>query len=216
MSGFEVYNEDGKLLIDSENRSTMFYDSRAMTNITDRGFYRINSPFGDGSTLGYSPQAFWNDGRLRWLQFNAGRYGFPGADIVEQNCGRMIRTARNIPVDSGYMDVFDRNGNLVWSALSASRMPRIVKFFDVPAGFDFQNNTISMPLDFNPWILVNNCPGNLSYGGDENLILGYSGVVFRWTGSQLQGRYISLKQKTWAQTFQSRGLRIPLAQFVGV
>ena len=213
MSGFEVYNSDGKLLVDSQNRSTLFYDQRTLGAVTDKGSYRVNSPFGDGSTLGFTPQSFWNDGRLRWLQLGTNKYGLPGADMLEDNAGSMIRTARNISMQSGYLDVFDSAGTLIWSAASASRMPRVVGFFDVPANYDLQNNTFSVSLSVNPLILVNNCPGNLSYHGT---VVGYSGVVLKWTGSQLQGRYISNNQRSWSQTFQGRGLRIPIAQFVGI
>lgn len=213
MSGFEVYNSAGKLLVDSQNRSTLFYDQRALGAVTDKGAYRVNSPFGDGSTLGFTQQSFWKDGRLRWLQLGTNKYGFPGADMLEDNAGSMIRTARNIGIQSGYLDVFDSAGSLIWSAASASKMPRVVGFFDVPANYDLQNNIFSVSLGFNPWILVNNCPGNLS---DDGTVVGYSGVVLKWTGSQLQGRYISNNQRNWSQTFQGRGLRIPIAQFVGI
>lgn len=213
MSGFEVYNSAGKLFVDSQNRSTLFYDQRSLGAVTEKGFYRVDSPFGDGSTLGFTQQQFWNDGNLRWLQLDANKYGLPGADLLEDNAGRMIRTTRNIGLQSGYLDVFDAGGNLIWSAASASKMPRVVGFFDVPASYDLQNNTFTINLGFNPWILVNNCPGNLS---DDGGATGYSGIALKWTGSQLQGRYISKNQRNWSQTLQGRGLRIPIAQFVGI
>ncbi|MDU4995220.1 MAG: hypothetical protein E6265_01385 [Enterobacteriaceae bacterium] len=213
MSGFEVYNGSGKLLVDSQNRSTLFYDLRLTGAVTDKGFYRVDSPFGDGSTLGHTQQQFWNDGSLRWLQLDANKYGLPGANLLEDNAGRMIRTARNIGMQSGYLDVFDSSGSLIWSAASASSMPRVVGFFDVPANYDLQNNTLAINLTFNPWILINNCPGNITTDGTVG---GYSGIVLKWTGSQLQGRYISKNQRSWSQTIQGRGLRIPIAQFVGI
>ncbi|CAK0703267.1 hypothetical protein GFB19_03145 [Escherichia coli] len=213
MSGFEVYNDAGKLFVDSDNRSTLFYDQRTLGAVSDKGFYQINSPFGNGSTLGFTPQAFWNDGRLRWLLLGTNKYGLPGANLLEDNAGSMIRTARNVGLQSGYLDVLDSSGNLIWSAASASKMPRVKGFFDVPAGYDLLNNTFSITPGFNPWILVNNCPGNLS---DDGGTVGYSGLVLKWTGSQLQGRYISSNQRNWSQTMQSRGLRIPIAQFVGI
>lgn len=213
MSGFEVYNSAGKLLVDSQNRSTLFYDQRSLGAVTEKGFYRVDSPFGDGSTLGFTQQQFWNDGNLRWLQLDANKYGLPGADLLEDNAGRMIRTTRNIGMQSGYLDVFDAGGNLIWSAASASKMPRVVGFFDVPASYDLQNNTFTINLGFNPWILINNCPGNLS---DDGGATSYSGIALRWTGSQLQGRYISKNQRNWSQILQGRGLRIPIAQFVGI
>ncbi|QPJ98885.1 hypothetical protein IDM36_13140 [Enterobacter mori] len=213
MSGFEVYNSNNKLLIDSNNRSTLFYDIRNIGAATDVGSYSVDSPFGTGSTLGSTMPAFWSDGTLRWLQLSPGKYGFPGADMLESSAGRMIRTSRKIGMESGYLDVFNGSGNLIWSAVSASKMPRVVGFFDVPPGYDLQNNTFAVSVAFNPWILVNNCPGNLS---DDGEVVGYSGVMLKWTGSQLLGRYISKNQKNWSQTLQSKGIRIPLAQFVGI
>lgn len=213
MSGFEVYNSANKLLIDSDNRSTLFNDQRSTGSVIDRGFYVVDSPFGNGSTLGFIQDQFKNDGSLRWLQLSANKYGFPGADMLEDNAGKIIRTSRNIPMESGYLDVFNSAGDLIWSAASATKMPRVVGFYDVPANYNFANSTFSISLDFNPWILINCCPGNLS---DDGTVTGYSGVVLKWTGSQLQGRYISKNQRTWAQTMQGRGLRIPIAKFVGV
>ncbi|MGQ0422444.1 hypothetical protein ACT4US_31230, partial [Bacillus sp. HC-Mk] len=69
--------------------------------------------------------------------------------------------------------MLDSSGNIIWSAVSASKMPRVVGFFDVPANYDLQNNTFSITPGFNPWILVNNCPGNLS---DDGETVGYSGL----------------------------------------
>ncbi|MFT0706466.1 hypothetical protein ACDX35_22355 [Enterobacter hormaechei] len=213
MSGFEIYNSAGKLLVDSQNRSTIFRDQRTLGALENKGYYLIDSPFGNGSTLGDLPQAFRKDGTLRWLKLNANKYGLLGADLIEENAGSMIRTARNIGMESGYLDVFDSSGNLIWSAASASKMPRVVGFYDVPANYDLQNNTFSVSLSYTPWILLNNCPGNLS---DDGTVVGYSGLMLKWTGSQLQGRYIAQNQRNWSQTLQSRGLRIPLAQFVGI
>jgi hypothetical protein len=65
----------------------------------------------------------------------------PGAEILEDYAGMMIRTSRNAALESGYLDVFNGAGELIWSAVSASKMPRIMGFFDVPPGYDLQNNT---------------------------------------------------------------------------
>ncbi|ENQ0471523.1 hypothetical protein ACENGC_000504 [Escherichia coli] len=216
MSGFEVYNNDGKILIDSQNRATMFNDLRTIGAVTDLGAFAVASPFGDGHTLGYPGVSFWsyyNGGQLRWAQLAAGRYAFPGADLYEANAGRMIRTSRAIGIQSGYLDVFDASGSLVWSAAAAASMPRVVGFLDIPAGYDLQSNVFSVSLNFNPWILLNNCPGN---AGGDGTASGYSGLLLRWTGAQLQACYVSRNQRSWAQTFQSDGLRVPLVQFVGI
>jgi hypothetical protein len=58
---------------------------------------------------------------------------------------------------------------------------------------------------------MNAVPGNIS---DDGTVTGYSGVIIRWTGSELQARYVSKYQNTFANSFGKRvGLRIPYAQF---
>lgn len=206
MSGFEVYNSAGKLLVDSQNRSTLFYDQRALGAVTDKGYYRVDSPFGNGSTLGITQPQFWNDGNLRWLQLDTNKYGLPGADLLEDNAGSMIRTSRNVGMQSGYLDVFDSAGNLIWSAASASKMPRVVGFFDVPANYDLQNNTFAINLSFNPWILVNNCPGNLS---DDGTVVGYSGSYSNGQAHSCRGGTSQKISATGARHFRGEGYEFP-------
>ncbi|WP_075180600.1 hypothetical protein [Pantoea sp. 1.19] len=213
MSGFEAFNQNGKITIDSNNRSTIFLDRRGVSPITDVGAVQVVNPFTDGYSFGFSAQQFWNDGNLRWLRMNTGKVSMPGADMFEPEAGDMIRTSRNSSIQSGYLDVFDQNGNIVWSAKSAASMPRIIGFMDIPAGFDLQNNVFSIHPGFNPWILINSTPGNYS---NDGAVSGYSGVVLKWDGSQLQASYVSKNQKSWSQILQSSGLRIPLAKFVGI
>ncbi len=213
MSGFQVYNSDSKILVDSDFRSTLYYDNRALGAISDTGFYEVNSPFGNGSTLGFLPTDYWADGYLRWIQLTSGKYGMPGANLMEANAGRMVRTSRTTAMQSGYLNVYNSAGSLIWSANSASKMPRIKAFVDIPSAYDLQDKVFSISLTFNPWILSNACPGNLT---DDGAVTGYSGLMLKWTGSQLQASYVSKNQRNWSQTFQSRGIRVPLAQFVGI
>lgn len=213
MSGFEAYNSAGKIMVDSNNRSTSIYDLRDMGPVTDKGTIIVTSAFGNGTTLGYINSQLWNDGgSLRWMQMNAGRYGMPGADFFEDYSGRIMRTRRDSAIESGYLDVFNAAGSLVWSAVTAAKVPRVIDFLDIPSGFDLVNNTYVKSLSFSPWILINACPGNVTYDGETT---GYSGIMIKWDGSNLLARYVSKLQKTWAQTFQNSGLRIPLAVFTG-
>jgi hypothetical protein len=36
MSGFEVYNESGKITVDSDNRGTLFYDQRTLGTVQSK------------------------------------------------------------------------------------------------------------------------------------------------------------------------------------
>jgi hypothetical protein len=77
-----------------------FYDQRALGAVTDKGYYRVDSPFGNGSTLGFTQQQFWNDGNLRWLQLDTNKYGLPGADFLK-TMREHDTHARNIGMQSG-------------------------------------------------------------------------------------------------------------------
>jgi hypothetical protein len=43
--------------------------------------------------------------------------------MYEQGTGRFMICSNTTPIQSGYLDVFDPAGNLIWSAASAGTMP---------------------------------------------------------------------------------------------
>lgn len=210
--GFEVYNDAGALQIDSDNRTTLFSDVRDITGVTDIGYYYIPNPFGGDYPFGFlKPSDTPAPGYLHWFQLNPGAFCMPGALSFQNNSGRLIRTSRNIGIESGFLDVSDSQGNLVWSAKSADRAPRIKGFIDLPANANVDNQVISFTPGFNPWILLNSVPGNIS---DDGEVTGYSGLVIKWTGSQIQVKYVYKYQNNFANSFGKRGgLKIPYAIF---
>lgn len=210
--GFEVYNDAGALQIDSDNRTTLFSDVRNITGVTDTGYYHIPNPFGGDYPFGFlKPSDMPAPGFLHWFQLNPGAFCMPGALSFQNNSGRLIRTSRNIGIESGFLDVRDSQGNLVWSAKSADLAPRIKGFIDLPANANVDNQVISFTPGFNPWILLNSVPGNIS---DDGEVTGYSGLVIKWTGSQIQVKYVNKYQNNFANSFGKRGgLKIPYAIF---
>lgn len=214
MSGFEAYNSAGKLMVDGTSKPAMISTLSTISSVTDYGYYQISNVFSTngGYDLGYLPSNFYPSPSARWVRLNAGYYCFPGANQYQTNAGQMMVSTQNQSVTSGYLDVFDASGTLIWSAVSAATVPRILDFIDIPAGYDLQNNTYVKALSYNPWFLANACPGNIS---DDGSVVGYSGVVIKWDGSQIQVRYISKLQNTYSTTLGSIGLKIPLAYFTG-
>lgn len=212
--GFGVYNDAGALQIDSENKTTLFADIREISGLTDIGYYNIDNPFGGSYPFGFlkiddSPKP----GYLHWFRLNQGAFAMPGAASFQNNSGHIIRTTRNLGIDSGYLDVRNANGDLIWSARSANRVPRIRGFIDLPANSSVDNDVISFTPGFNPWILMNCVPGAIS---DDGEVTGYSGLIIRWTGSQIQVKYVRKYQNSFSQAFGGRGgLRIPYALFPG-
>jgi hypothetical protein len=86
MSGFEVYNSAESCSLTAK-QVHLFYDQRSLGAVTDKGFYRVDSPFGDGSTLGFTQQQFWNDGTLRWLKLDVNKYGCPELSFLKTMLG---------------------------------------------------------------------------------------------------------------------------------
>ncbi len=212
MSGFQVFNTAGNQIIDSNTKGTAFSTEIGFPALTDIGFFLINSQFGNGSTLGILSQTFPLDAGLTWFRFNRGSYCMPGALLFEANSGQFMRTTASGQLQSGYLDVFDGGGRLVWSAASAGTMPRIVDFIDVPAGFNLQDTLITKPMGFNPWICISQMPANVSFDGTAG---GYSGFQVRWTGNSVQLTYISRAQNTFSYSVGTGGFRVALATFTG-
>lgn len=212
--GFEVYNDAGALQIDSDNKTTLFSDIRNIDGLTDNGYYKIDNPFGGSYPFGFlKPADTPVPGYLYWFRLNAGAFAMPGAFSFQNGSGQIIRTTRNLGVESGYLDVMNGNGDLIWSAKSAGRVPRIRGFIDLSANSPVDNQVVSFSPGFNPWILMNMVPGNIS---DDGEVTGYSGLLIKWTGSQIQVKYVSRYQNTFSQSFGGRGgLKIPYAYFQG-
>lgn len=214
MSGFEVYNSAGALTIDSgAGRSIVMSTVKNMPGLSDTGFYRFNTAFGDGGNLGFLTSDFFPADGLRWFQPQVdGSYCFPGASLYQAGTGRFMLSSNNTPLQSGYLDVFDAGGQLVWSAASAATMPRIMDFFTVPATHDLAT-PITLNAFANPWICISQCPGNVSSDGTQG---GYSGIfIRRVSATQFQLQYVNRFQKPYRTAMGGNGIRIALAYFTG-
>lgn len=214
MSGFEVLNNAGVVQINSDQKHTIF-DSIYTPTMLNTGDYNLQTLFGNVSSLAYLRGGQGKqDGFLYWIQFTANNaWGYPGANMFTPNQIRVIRTSRSKAHVSGYCDVFDSGGQLIWSAASAGTMPRVMGFLDVPANFALESQIASVTPGFNPFFLWNNCFGQWS---DDGVVNGYSGNLMRWTGSQLQTTWIRNNQKSFSEIFSGRGrLKIPYARFQG-
>lgn len=213
MSGFEVFNNSGATTINSDQRHTIF-DSIYTPNVAYVGDYDVQTPFGNVNSLGYiNVGQGKTPGFLHWIQFtSSGAFAFPGSDLFQPGTVRVIRTSYSRAPESGYLDVFDSGGNLIWSAKSAATMPRIIGFLSVDGGYNLTGNVVSVTPGFNPFFLWEACSGAMDTDGVTS---GYTGNLVRWTGSQLQTTWINRNQKSFNQIFQGTALRIPYARFMG-
>lgn len=214
MSGFNVYNAYGKLTVDSDNRATLISQVKEMGGLIDVGAFNIPSAFGNGSTLGYIGLNFFPADGLRWFQlYSDGRYCFPGASLYEAGTGRFMLSNNTNAMTSGYLDVFNGGGGLIWSAASAGTMPRILDFFTIPAGHD-----LASPITFNtnfanPWICISQCPGNVT---DDGTVGGYSGIMIRRnSATSFTVQYVNKNQMNYPTAMGSSQVQIALAAFTG-
>lgn len=213
MSGFEVFNESGSVMINSDQKHTIMHSSYtpAMLNTGD---YDLATPFGNISELAYlQGGSMRQDGYLHWVQFTGGNWGFPSSNMFQPGSIRVIRTTRNMAFPSGVLDVFDGNGELIWSAVGAATMPRVTGFLEVDGGWPLEGNVASVSPGYNPFFLWDACAGEMSTDG---VVSGYSGNLMRWTGSELQTTWIKRNQRGFNDIFSGRGsLKIPIAKFLG-
>lgn len=215
MSGFEIFNDAGASVINSDQRHTVFADIKTyeLTRLAD---YEGNTPFGNLNQL-RSPlydYDFRKPDYLYWLQFTTPAWCFPGAELYQPGTFRVIRTTRNYNPQSGYLDVFDSGGNLIWSAQSAAQMPRIMGFADIDSNYPLNGNVASFYPGFNPFFLLNSCPGSATIP-DEGTS-GFNGVIIRWTGDRLDVSWIRRNQADYSTVFAGRGnLRILYGKFLG-
>lgn len=212
MSGYQVFNSSGALVIDSDYKGTYYRDTVNYTSITDIGYYNITCQLGNSNDMGHANASVPVDDNLRWFKpNNNARMFFTGPDWVTANAGSMARSRSDMPVESGYRDIFNSAGQLVWSAVMAAKIPRILGFFDVPANFDLDNSVYSQAIGNDSWILVSSVPGgNIS---DDGSGTGFSGPFFRFQNGTLQCQWVNKLQQSWASTLRPYGMRIPYGVF---
>jgi len=217
MSGFQYYNSSGALTIDSTNKSIGISAYKGNPGLMDVGsvVFAGGSAMGNGTALGWLPLNFFPANGMRWWRpLTDGGWGMCGGGLFTPNSGDFMLTSPNNGIASGYLDVFDASGNLVWSAASAGTMPRVMDFFTVPNTHDL-SNAINLNSSFaNPWICISQCPGNSSEAGEGQG--GYSGLLIRRNSpTNFTLQYIARRQKTYYQAMGSNGIRIALASFTG-
>lgn len=175
----------------------------------------VNSAFGNAQNLYYLTDNFFPIQGARWCQLlTDGAYCMPGASLYAHGTARFMVTSSAVGLSSGYLDVFDGGGQLIWSAASAGSMPRVQGFFYVPPGYNLTGNvlTVNTPIP-NPWFCVSQCPGNVS---DDGFVVGYSGIqIRRNSATNFSLTYPSNHQYNFLESMGGNGLNITLASFTG-
>lgn len=212
-AGFQSYNLDGSPQVDS-TLPYMRTRTSSPTGPITAGYYRFPNPWEPGNPFGVATGMPPNPGTpvQTWVRLNVGGAFIPFANQYTANAAFAIQTDVTTPITSGYLDVYDDSGKLVWSALSAGGMPRVQGVMKFDSSTDLDSG-ISIPFSFSPFILSNTCMGEVS---DDGVVVAWSGMAFRWTGTHLQVRWIRQNQPTFSPNVPARGgAYVPYARFAG-
>ncbi|MDC4563230.1 hypothetical protein ACT44I_07185 [Acinetobacter baumannii] len=185
MSGFEVSNDKGEIIV-SDTYRHLGVNS---VQVLDGG-----APSSIGASSGWAP-SFIQTPSLVYPSF---RNDLPKETLYILNlsegtefCGKYWHSVHNNNISflsydytktSGYLDVYDEQGNLIWSAISAKNVPRIVQTYQLTA--DNLLYGITLSIGFNVGILLNTLPSWFRPGPMNNLNRG--GVFGRYSNGQLQ------------------------------
>ncbi|EOC1608461.1 hypothetical protein ACI1BF_000821 [Cronobacter turicensis] len=224
MSGFEVRNSAGSITVNSSYASPRLLNYVASPRMGTTGDWGGTIPdMGKLESLAYLEdsitqsgttytQNYHKPGQIMWFRLAVGAWGLPGADYFIPGKVNLAFTRMDVPVESGYLDVFDSSGKLIWSAKSAATTPRIIGFINVPAGYDLLNKTLSVAVPGTPFFPSDMFPGLLSVNGEG--VGGRSSLAIKQQSGSVLLRYDAYNNPPYTEMpLYSRGFKIPYAIF---
>ncbi|MDH2493624.1 hypothetical protein QDR31_00770 [Acinetobacter baumannii] len=178
MGNFIVLNDKGNVVVDDETKNIGTVGTTVITTLPDPGgALPMIITFGGGGPSWYPTTM--RDTRtigidklddsltpMTIMMPNDGGFG-AGAGTFGVNSGTLYQLRQDYPVSSGYLDVFNETGDLIWSAASAGKVPRVTQVLhfthdelasnggegievDIGIGSGFLVDNIIGSLDINP------------------------------------------------------------------
>lgn len=180
MEGFSVFNDRGELIIDSTIKNIGTVSTQPIGEII--GWYNssvTNAPSWVDKDIGVtSLPDMGGQVPLTLLRPNDGACGC-GETYYSKNAGDLIHLRNDYSIDTGYLDVFDADGNLIWSANSAAKVPRVTKVINVTAQ-QIKDGTSQFYIG-NGCLMMNGLPCIMYPGPMGTLRVG--GLFWRYTKS---------------------------------
>lgn len=217
MSNFEIYNNNAELII-----SDTFIHSgqikREPTKATVR-WYNIDSTGLNAPSfidkLLYAPVFDKLAGEIPMglLKFNEGGC-ICGNEYYSVDCGTISWCNREYSIESGYLDVYNEFGDIVWSAKSASKVPRITQVINLTASQIRDGARIYIG---NQWLMLNNLPSVMLPAPAGRLTAG--GLYMKWSNGWLDVQFklasnTSTTTEYLTQLWGQYGLNIYLCTFI--
>ncbi|MBS0855999.1 MULTISPECIES: hypothetical protein [unclassified Tatumella] len=161
MAGIVIRNKDGNVSISSDNPTYNYYfktdigGNFAPGEGDGAGDDFMPSPFTGGVRYGsfnsYSGSSairqyaytdeYSNLSQLIWFNLFDGFEAAPGG-YFQRDSGALLFTKQAIPEKGKYLNVYDANGTLIWTAESCATMPRIIGELFIPPDINL-NSEIS-------------------------------------------------------------------------
>ncbi|ELY2798278.1 hypothetical protein SNN58_004169 [Cronobacter dublinensis] len=224
MSGFEVRNIAGSVTVNSDYKSPLLTNYIASPPFDTTGDWDANIPdMGRLKDLAYLKDSilynggaynrnYHKPGQIMWVRLNVGGWGLPGCDYYIPGSVNIAFTRMDATVESGYLDVFNSSGQLIWSAKSAATVPRIIGFITVPPNFDLLNNTLTVSVPGRPFFPTDMFPGLLSLDGEG--VGGRASLALKQNVDSISLRYDIYNNPPYTENpLYYRGFKIPYAIF---
>lgn len=216
MSGFEVFNDRSELVINTEERMVAVVGEQAIGNIvTWYNQATLQSPAFIDKGIGVTSLPLLS--QVPPLTLLKPAYGACGCGNVyySANAGQLKHLNTNYNLQSGYLDVFNPQGDLIWSAVTAEKVPRVVKVINVPAADLIAGTTINIGYDH---IMMNNFP-SIMYPGPVNALRvgglywrfnsdGTLNLQFKIRGNAVVSNYVN-------DAYGSTGMNFYIYRFAG-
>ena len=137
MSNFVVYNSEGNVVVDDTQKHIGTIATNTITTLPPFVGHQILESFDALSAPSWYPVMEIDTRVVKFtpvqgevplviLMPNPVAYG-AGCGTFSTNCGKLHCLRQDYSIESGYLDVYDANGNLIWSAKSAEKVPRVTQ-----------------------------------------------------------------------------------------
>lgn len=187
MSNFIVLNDKGNTIVDDQIKNIGTVGTTPITTLPDAsGQLSIIISFASGGPSWFPPTMYdcrtiaiekLDDGLtpMTIIMPNDGGAG-AGAGTFSTNCGTLYQLRQDYPVSSGYLDVFNESGELIWSAASAGKVPRVTQVIHITYEELISNDKEGIEIDIGigSGFLVDNIIGSLDINP------GPTGTTARW------------------------------------
>lgn len=181
MAHFEIYNEQGELIVSESVNNLGTLATETITTLK-QGWYAnstLQAPAWFDKQLGIPGFAIVDNMPMGIFKFNEGGCAC-GADYYSANSGTMYWIGENYSKTLGYLDIYDEQGSLIWSAESAAKVPRVTNVINLTA----QQITNGVTIDIgDQLVMMNNMPSIMRPGPINSLTVG--GMYMKFSNGKL-------------------------------